>query len=297
MGAKLHVLMLLLVALLGFNMANAQTANGKFYFKTTANHLGFNKQAILTKLPNSQLVNVGLGGYIINIDTLAYTNAAALAILKSTPGITYIAPFYNRGKYLAVQKEQVIVKLTNPANLDKLADLCTQYGVGLPTSVALLYNTYTVEVGMGKSPLHIAQLLMASGIVEYAEPEILFTPIVTVTPNDPIFTRQWALANTGIQQQYSGTVGADMKVTAAWTISGGSPDVKIGIMDSGVDTLHPDLMPNMLPGFDANTDSVDTKGYPTPNFDEDGHGTCCAGICAAAMNNNEGIAGVAPFAK
>lgn len=297
MGAKLHVIMLLLVALLGFNVANAQTANGKFYFKTTTNHLGFNKQAILAKLPNSQLVNVGLGGYIISIDTLAYTNAAAWSIINNTPGVTYVASFYNRGKYLAVQKEQVIVKLNNPANLTKLANLCNRYGVAMPQAVALLQNTYTVEVGLGKSPLHIAQLLMASGIVDYAEPEILFTPVVTVTPNDPLFFRQWALANTGIQQQYNGTIGADMKVTAAWTISGGSPDVKIGIMDSGVDTLHPDLMPNMLPGFDANTDSVDTKGYPTPNFDEDGHGTCCAGICAAVMNNNEGTAGVAPFCK
>jgi subtilisin family serine protease len=59
-----------------------------------------------------------------------------------------------------------------------------------------------------------------------------------------------------------------------------------------VDTLHPDLIDRLEPGFDASGEG--TNGFPTPNFDEDGHGTCCAGIVAATANNDEGIAGVAP---
>ena len=132
-----------------------------------------------------------------------------------------------------------------------------------------------------------------SDIVEVNQ---IFT--LSATTNDPIYDRQWAIANVGNAVQYNGTVDADMEVDSAWTLSTGDTNIKIAIMDSGVDTLHEDLVANLLPGFDAfSTDTTDTKGFPTPNFDSDGHGTACAGIVAAVANNNKGVAGVAYTSK
>ncbi|MEX2590490.1 MAG: S8/S53 family peptidase, partial [Chitinophagales bacterium] len=116
--------------------------------------------------------------------------------------------------------------------------------------------------------------------------------------NDPLFDRQWSIKNTGSAIQGNGTVGADMSVDSAWIISTGNSDIKIVILDSGVDTLHEDLIDNILPGYDAFADSTqDTKGYPTPNFRSDGHGTACAGIAAASGNNSTGVAGIAYSSK
>lgn len=132
--------------------------------------------------------------------------------------------------------------------------------------------------------------------VEYVGYNQVFTMEVSV--NDPLYARQWALENTGSAIQYSGTPGADMSVPEAWNITTGSDQIKIAVLDSGVDTLHEDLSNNMLPGFDGfGNGAPGTQGYPTPNFDGDGHGTCCAGIIAAEADNGLGIAGVAYSSK
>jgi len=112
--------------------------------------------------------------------------------------------------------------------------------------------------------------------------------------NDPLFSRQWNLKNDGSPLQANGTPGADMDIEAAWNTTTGDPNIKIAILDSGVDTLHPDLMGKLLPGFDAmvEPDSIGTNGYPTPTYSQDGHGTSCAGIAAASGDNSIGISGV-----
>ena len=116
--------------------------------------------------------------------------------------------------------------------------------------------------------------------------------------NDPLYARQWAIENNGTALQYNGTPGADMSVDSAWTITTGSPQIKIAVLDSGVDTLHEDLSNNLLPGFDGfASGGADTHGYPTPNYPGDGHGTSCAGIIAAEGDNGLGIAGVAYESK
>lgn len=129
--------------------------------------------------------------------------------------------------------------------------------------------------------------------------EVFYNQVFTLNAatNDPNYNRQWAIENTGGPLHYNGTSGADMEVVPAWNLSKGQ-GVKVAVLDSGVDTLHTDLMPNLLPGYDAYQDSVsNTHGYPTPNYSSDGHGTACAGIVAAVQDNSIGTSGIAPEAQ
>ena len=75
--------------------------------------------------------------------------------------------------------------------------------------------------------------------------------------------------------------------------------VKIAVIDMGVDLTHPDLINNLLPGYDA-TDAYyggSDGGYGGNGcIIEDAHGTACAGIIAAE-DNEIGIKGVAYNAK
>jgi thermitase len=91
------------------------------------------------------------------------------------------------------------------------------------------------------------------------------------TPNDPMFGTQWALQR--------------IQAPRGWQIARGVPSVTVAVIDQGVELGHPDLLlhPNSL---NASNDLPD--GSPVGN-----HGTPCAGIIGARMDNAQGLAGVA----
>ena len=66
-------------------------------------------------------------------------------------------------------------------------------------------------------------------------------------PNDTLNPRMWNLNNTGnnIPLGVTGTPGCDMKMYEAWDITTGNPNVMIAIVDTGIDTNHTDLRPNL----------------------------------------------------
>jgi subtilisin family serine protease len=83
---------------------------------------------------------------------------------------------------------------------------------------------------------------------------------------------------------------------AAHAVTGGSPSVLVGDIDTGLDYTHPDLAANVDSADSANCVSSAT-GAPVAGAvaanDDNGHGTHTAGTIAAASNRT-GIVGVAP---
>jgi thermitase len=92
---------------------------------------------------------------------------------------------------------------------------------------------------------------------------------------------QWNLDNDG----HPGIPGADVHATAAWTVTRGTKDVRVAVLDEGVDTLHPYLLPAVV----AEADFVDDHQHARPDGD-DAHGTACAGIVASQSQRASGIA-------
>lgn len=108
--------------------------------------------------------------------------------------------------------------------------------------------------------------------VEYAEPDFIATTFMVT--NDPGLSSQWGLYK----------IQAASLAESAWSLTQGNASVKISILDTGIDSSHPDLSSKII--FSHNfTDS------PTVN-DVYGHGTHVAGIAAATTNNGSGVAGV-----
>ncbi|MHC4693086.1 MAG: S8 family serine peptidase, partial [Planctomycetota bacterium] len=153
--------------------------------------------------------------------------------------------------------------------------------------------------------------------VEYAELNYIVT--IDSIPNDPYFSFQWSLHNTGQMYPESGKYNhppgkfdADIDAPEAWDIHTGSSEVIVAVVDSGVDYNHRDLQPNIwinsgeIPGNgiddDRNGYIDDIYGYDFINndgdpYDDGAHGTHCAGTIAAEGDNGLDIAGVCWNAK
>ncbi len=110
-----------------------------------------------------------------------------------------------------------------------------------------------------------------------------------LTPNDPYFTQQWGLQNTG--QTIGGKIGkagADANLPAAWSITQGTDSVIVAILDSGQPVgaaAMPDFAGRLMAGYDYAYNDAD----PT---DDHGHGSNVMSIATAKGNNGVGIAGV-----
>ncbi len=113
--------------------------------------------------------------------------------------------------------------------------------------------------------------LKASGDVLYAEPNYEYN--LSYTPNDPSYSQQWGLHNTG--QTIEGLVGkenADINGPEGWDVEQGfSNTITVAVIDTGIDLNHPDLAgklwqnPGEIPGNDIDDDgnglADDVNGY------------------------------------
>ena len=79
-------------------------------------------------------------------------------------------------------------------------------------------------------------------------------------------------------------------------ISGGSPSITVGDIDTGLDFTHPDLAANVDYANSAGCVTGVADNTPSAWMDDNGHGTHTAGTIAAAKNGI-GIVGVAPNVK
>lgn len=133
------------------------------------------------------------------------------------------------------------------------------------------------------------EALKADPRVELVEEDILFHG--DELPNDPeLLVSQWNLINEGSDS----LGGGDIDATDAWTLvgSGGSRNVIIWSIDSGMDVNSPDLHANLVETEDGvlGYDFVNNDPDPDP---ENAHGTHTSSIHSAAANDGSTIAGVA----
>ncbi|MFN9694787.1 MAG: S8 family serine peptidase [Synechococcaceae cyanobacterium] len=146
----------------------------------------------------------------------------------------------------------------------------------------------SVEQGAGADAFIMANRYHESGLTIYSQPNFVRLLKPAFIPNDPLFSQQWALRNTG---QGGGVVGQDLKAVSAWHFTRGSSSITIAIIDEGVDYSHLDFNTpgKLVTGYDA----IRRINDPNPS-NNDAHGTACAGIAAATTGNGTGVSGVAP---
>lgn len=140
-------------------------------------------------------------------------------------------------------------------------------------------NAYVVRLAPGISMESAGEFLSALPGVRYVEPNYL--AFAFATPNDPSYGQQYGLAR--------------IQANLAWDIWQPQRTVYIAIIDTGIDSNHPDLTNKMRRHSGGAIYGYNTLNNTTNALDDNGHGTHCAGIAAAEINNGIGVAGVAAW--
>jgi subtilisin family serine protease len=206
---------------------------------------------------------------------------------------------------------------------------------GLPASPETartpeLYHIYRIELGPGVDAAQAAAALRRDPHVDYAEPNRL--AVTAALPNDRFVDpgRKNAFQRASWAQPYADLWGLErtgwgqvwQRQAKIWPDPArrGGGGVIVAVIDTGVDSGHPDLAPNIWrdasgnPGADLVDVSSETlallteagltlrpeEDYREPDgdpADRNGHGTHVAGTIGAVARNGQGIAGVAWRAK
>jgi len=168
-------------------------------------------------------------------------------------------------------------------------------------SLTSVEGLQVVQVPAGSSLQSALAAYRRNPSVLYAEPNYIVHALGV--PNDPLFSQQWNLQNTG---QYGGTAGADIHSAQAWTQTTGSANVVVAVIDTGIDYNHSDLFSNVwtnasgyagtLNGAAINcapgTHGFNAVASTCDPLDDNGHGTHVSGTIGAIGNNGIGVVGV-----
>ncbi len=190
---------------------------------------------------------------------------------------------------VTVKPGAVLVKLKADAGTASAAARMARYGA----TVERRLNTgvLVLRVPEGEE-WTVSRMLASEPNVLFAEPDILWEAVgarpavrpaelpvhpteAEAFPGDPYYGQQWAHSR--------------IESGSAWDLTTGDTDITIAVIDTGIDSTHPDLAAKVVPGHTFLNQGAHEDSNPV---DWNGHGTHVAGIAAAVTDNGIGIAGM-----
>lgn len=152
-----------------------------------------------------------------------------------------------------------------------------------PTWTALGGPFYKIPTDSPQKAIDLAIQMKMDGQAQCIWPDIVLNAH-TLSFDDPLYEGQWYLDFLEMSSLYQATMGDEQ--------------IKLAVIDSGIDIAHPDLLRHIGP-----LDTHDSDSDPSPNSGEycygssgvcDDHGTAVAGIMLASANNQAGMVGLCP---
>src|ERR1700730_17254573 len=198
------------------------------------------------------------------------------------------------------KSDKVLVRFRPGVPRSAMESAHAQSGAKILSEPAIVDGLHIVQLGVDVSVESALRNYRGNKNVLYAEPDYLVH--ASAATNDPRFSTQWNLQNTG---QNGRTPGADIHAAAAWGLTTGNVNTAVAVLDTGVDYHHQDLAANVwsAPGAFSTTDQngkpiqcaagshgLNTVAGTCDPQDDNGHGSHVSGILGAVGNNGIGIA-------
>lgn len=166
---------------------------------------------------------------------------------------------------------EILVQFRKGAPADKIIK---EHGASVKEVIPRI-NVYRLRLPKGKTIEEAQAEFSRNPHVNFASPNHIIH--ADLFPNDELFFLQWGL--------YNSYGRCDIHAPEAWDINTGSDSIIIAIIDTGIDSSHPDLAGKIVAGYNAIDGSSNTE-------DDHMHGTFVSGIAAAWGDDYTGIAGV-----
>ena len=229
--------------------------------------------------------------------TLLLLSASWICAANANPKTGSGLPAYAPDHVLVKLKGSVRAELNAVTPADRLMSLAGR--LGLPAAVRLreprvsqllreqgaepqstmpnLDRFLYLDLPPGLSVQECVSRLSSHPLVEFVEPDGVGR-CGAVVPDDPDFSQQWHHTN-------SSKPTACISTPLAWSITTGSSNVLVAVLDTGLNSSLAEFAGRVVTGYNFVVNSTDTA-------DDEGHGTAVTGTLAANANNGILGAGV-----
>ena len=228
---------------------------------------------------------VAVGG----LGTVALANAGTAGAIPMdlSPSVGVSAPARSAVVNSSPADDRLLVTVAPGTSAEQAQNIAQQAGGSIETRAGDTLILDPAASSTGAQHSTPTQLQQIPG-VQTVEPNGRL--YASAAPNDPLYPDQYGLADT----QPGG-----IRAESGWNDTRGSRDVVVGVLDSGIQSNHPDLAANMwtnrtgILGCGYGTHGWNTFTHTCASGDDAGHGTHVAGIVGATGNNGIGVTGVA----
>lgn len=216
------------------------------------------------------------------------THLVIFAALMAAGSATVVASCQTaKGKHSVFQSartqpdyapDEMLVGFDSDASAERVTDQLLELGiVKIETRIPQI-NVVLYRLLPGTTLASAMKMLTGVPGIDFSEPNY-FRSTCGGPPNDTYWGQQYAPKK--------------VQVDLAWPLSQPKRSCVIAIVDTGVDSTHPDLVDKILRDSSGRVVSYNALTKKSAALDDYGHGTHVAGIAAAEVNDGKGVAGIA----
>lgn len=225
-------------------------------------------------------------GRIAPVETLM----RSLRALTQESTVEFATPAYRtspQSQNLMFVTNRLIVQFKSSVTAEQIQTLNTQYGVRTIETLGYGKNGYVLELlehEPARSVVEVANLYYESGLTEFSHPDFIRSRewrgfLATKSGEKEVITEKESQINPRnthylAEQWHLKTAN----VIDSWSLTQGSPNITIAILDDGVDLSHPEFQGKVVKQFNFASNTMNGN----PQDSSDNHGTACAGVATAS---------------
>ena len=220
-----------------------------------------------------------------------------VARLAGEPAVEFTAPVLRRSPQdpdPIIPTPDILVGFLPEVTEERRDALFAEFGLRIRERLGYHPHGFAVTAPEVEGPhgsLVLANRLYASRLTEFAMPDLIRRHHSRTAGSDAPSREQAsdALGYDFDREARSTRSGGDLRsdqwhldtidIDGAWQITRGSRDIVVAVLDDGFDLAHPEFQGSgkLLFQYDFEDDDTDA----TPSFDDEMHGTACAGVAVA----------------